>query len=35
VIPKSLRNVVIMLTTQGADENAKCAVKGCLRESGK
>ena len=32
---KSLRNVAIMLTTQGADENAKCAVKGCLRESGK
>lgn len=32
---KSLRNVAIMLTTHGADENAKWAVKGCLRENGK
>lgn len=32
---KSLRNVAIMLTTKGADENAMWAARGCLRENGK
>lgn len=32
---KALRTVAIMVTTFGADKNAKWAAKGCLRENGK
>ena len=32
---KSLRNIAIMITTLGANDNANWAAKGCLRENGK